>query len=65
MRPVKRVLLGSAAGIFTIAGAQAADLPTKAQPVEYVKACSLYGAGFCMSPGPTPASRSASLRDFR
>jgi hypothetical protein len=51
MRPVKRVLLGSAAGIFTVVGAQAADLPTKAQPVEYVKACSLYGAGFWYVPG--------------
>jgi hypothetical protein len=55
MRPVKssvkRVLLGSAAGIFTVAGAQAADLPTKAQPVEYVKACSIYGAGFWYVPG--------------
>jgi hypothetical protein len=30
---------------------QAADLPTKAQPVEYVKACSLYGAGFWYVPG--------------
>jgi hypothetical protein len=38
MRPIKRVLLGSAAGIYTVAGAQAADLPTKAQPVEYVRA---------------------------
>ena len=27
MRPVKRVLLGSAAGIYTVAGVQAADLP--------------------------------------
>jgi hypothetical protein len=43
--------LGSAAGIFTVAGAQAADLPTKAQPVEYVKACTLYGAGFWYVPG--------------
>jgi hypothetical protein len=51
MRPVKRVLLGSVAGIFSVAGAQAADLPTKAQPVEYVKACSLYGAGFWYVPG--------------
>jgi hypothetical protein len=51
MRPMKRVLLGSAAGIFTVSGAQAADLPTKAQPVEYVKACSLYGAGFWYVPG--------------
>jgi hypothetical protein len=48
---VKRILLGSAAGIFTVAGAQAADLPTKAQPVEYVKACSVYGAGFWYVPG--------------
>jgi hypothetical protein len=35
MRPLK-ILLGSAAGIFT--GAQAADLPAKAQPIEYVRA---------------------------
>jgi hypothetical protein len=51
MRPVKRVLLGSAAGIFTVAGAQAADLPTKTQPVEYVRACNIYGAGFWYVPG--------------
>jgi Porin subfamily len=53
MRPVKRVLLGSVAGIFAVAGAQAADvdLPTKAKPVEYVRACSLYGAGFWYVPG--------------
>src|SRR6516225_451217 len=51
MGPMKRVLLGSAAGMFTVAGAQAADLPVKAQPVEYVKVCSLYGAGFWYVPG--------------
>src|SRR6266849_3859128 len=51
MRPVKRVLLGSAAGVFAVAGAQAADLPVKAKPVEYVKVCSLYGAGFWYVPG--------------
>src|SRR5262249_44352528 len=33
------------------AGAQAADLPVKAKPVEYVKVCSLYGAGFWYVPG--------------
>src|SRR5215510_10731066 len=48
---VKRVLLGSAAGVFAVAGAQAADLPVKAKPVEYVKVCSLYGAGFWYVPG--------------
>jgi hypothetical protein len=34
-----------------VAGAQAADLAVKAQPVEYVKVCSLYGAGFWYIPG--------------
>ena len=33
------------------AGAQAADLPVKAKPVEYVKICSLYGVGFYYIPG--------------
>jgi len=51
MGSVKRVLLGSAAGIVAVAGAQAADLPIKAKPVEYVKVCSLYGAGFWYVPG--------------
>ncbi len=46
MRMVKSLLLGSAAGLVAVAGAQAADLPVKAKPVEYVKVCSLYGAGF-------------------
>ena len=32
-------------------GAQAADLPVKAKAVEYVKVCSLYGAGFYYIPG--------------
>jgi hypothetical protein len=32
-------------------GAQAADLPVKAKAVEYVRICSLYGAGFFYIPG--------------
>jgi hypothetical protein len=51
MRPVKQVLLGSAAALFAVVGAQAADLAVKAQPVEYVKVCNLYGAGFWYIPG--------------
>jgi len=51
MKMVKSLLLGTAAGIVAIAGAQAADLPVKAKPVEYVKVCSLYGAGFYYMPG--------------
>ena len=34
-----------------MSGAQAADLPVKAKPVQYVKVCSLYGAGFYYIPG--------------
>ena len=51
MKMVKSLLLGSAAGFVAIAGAQAADLPVKAKPVQYVKICSLYGAGFYYVPG--------------
>ncbi|MCC8960367.1 porin [Bradyrhizobium sp. Pear77] len=39
------------AAMFAVAGAQAADLPVKAKPIEYVKVCSLYGAGFYYIPG--------------
>jgi hypothetical protein len=51
MKMVKGLLLGSAAGLVAVGGAQAADLPVKAKPVEYVKVCSLYGAGFYYIPG--------------
>src|SRR5499425_96050 len=51
MKMVKSLLLGSAAGLVAVAGAQAADLPVKAKPVEYVKVCSLYGEGFFYVPG--------------
>src|SRR3979409_873640 len=47
----KHMLLGSAATLTVIASAQAADLPVKAKPVEYVKICSLYGEGFYYIPG--------------
>src|SRR6266581_9600583 len=51
MKMVKSLLLGSAAGLVAVAVAQAADLPVKAKPVEYVKICSIYGAGFFYIPG--------------
>src|SRR5580658_2940782 len=51
MKTVKSLLLGSAAGLVTVTAVQAADLPVKAQPVQYVKVCSLYGAGFYYMPG--------------
>ena len=52
MSSVRSVLLGSAAGLCAVAGVQAADLPVKkAAPVEYVRVCTAFGAGFFYIPG--------------
>jgi hypothetical protein len=57
MKLAKSLLLASAAG-FAAFGAQAADLPSKkAAPVEYVKVCPQYGAGFFQIPGSTTCLR--------
>jgi hypothetical protein len=50
MTAMKSLLLSSAS-VLVAFGAQAADLPVKAKPVEYVKICSLYGEGFYYVPG--------------
>src|SRR6476660_9226034 len=50
MTAMKSLLLSSAS-VLVAFGAQAADLPVKAKPVEYVKICSLYGEGFYYIPG--------------
>ena len=52
MKLVKSLLLGTAAGLVTVAGAQAADLPVrKAAAVEYVQLCPAFGRGFWTIPG--------------
>lgn len=51
MKIVKSLLLGSAAGLVAVSAGQSADLSVKAKPVQYVKVCSLYGAGFYYIPG--------------
>src|SRR5271170_3855072 len=51
MKMIKSLVLGSAAALVAMSGAQAADLPVKAKAVEYVRICSLYGAGFYYIPG--------------
>ena len=51
MKGVKTLLLGTAAGFMAVAGAQAADMPVKARPVQYVKICTLYGDGYYYIPG--------------
>uniref|UniRef100_UPI00344DD343 porin n=1 Tax=Tardiphaga sp. TaxID=1926292 RepID=UPI00344DD343 len=48
---IKGLVLGSAASLLAFGAAHAADLPVKAKAVEYVKVCSLYGAGFYYIPG--------------
>jgi hypothetical protein len=47
---IKRFLLGSAAALVAVTGAQAADLPV-AEPVEYVRVCDSFGTGFFYIPG--------------
>ena len=52
MMLAKSLLFSTVAGFAAIAGAQAADLPSrKAAPVNYVKICDAYGAGFFYIPG--------------
>jgi hypothetical protein len=51
MTTIRNLVLGSAASLLVAGSAGAADLPVKAKAVEYVKVCSLYGAGFFYIPG--------------
>ena len=51
MTTLRNLILGSAAVLLATGSAGAADLPVKAKAVEYVKVCSLYGAGFWYIPG--------------
>ncbi len=53
MKLAKSLLLGSAAGLMAVAGANAADLPVRAAApaVDYVRICNAYGNGFFYIPG--------------
>jgi hypothetical protein len=51
MKMMKSLFLGTVASFVALTETQAADLPVKATPVQYVKICSLYGAGFYYLPG--------------
>lgn len=49
---LKSLLLGSAAVLVAVSGANAADaIVVDAEPVEYVKVCDTYGAGYFYIPG--------------
>jgi hypothetical protein len=51
MTVLARVLLGTASGFAMVAGAHAADMGDKAEPVQYVKICSLDGHSYYYIPG--------------
>ncbi|WP_374310585.1 porin [Methylocella sp.] len=52
MKAFKGLLLGSAAVMAGVSGVKAADLPARqAAPIEYVRVCDAYGAGFFYIPG--------------
>ena len=50
---IKSLLLGSAAAMVAVSGARSADAVVIAEPepVEYVRVCDAYGAGFFYIPG--------------
>ncbi len=49
---LKTLLLGSAAALIAVSGARAADaVIAEPEPVDYVKVCDMYGAGFFYIPG--------------
>lgn len=48
---IKSLMLAAAASTAVASGAQAADLPVAPEPVDYVRVCDAYGAGFFYIPG--------------
>ena len=49
---LKTLLMGSAAALIAVSGARAADaVVAEPEPMDYVKVCDMYGAGFFYIPG--------------
>ena len=50
---IKSLLLGSAAAMFAVSGASAADaiIAAEPEPVEYVRVCDAFGSGYFYIPG--------------
>ena len=50
---IKSLILGSAVALLAVSGARAADavMAPEPEPVDYVKVCDAYGAGFFYIPG--------------
>jgi hypothetical protein len=51
----RRFLLGFVAVLVISGGAQAAELPVKAKPVQYVKVCTIMATAFITSRARRPA----------
>lgn len=52
MKNITSLLVSTASALIVVGSASAADLPSrKAAPVEYVRVCNTYGAGFFYIPG--------------
>ncbi len=59
---LKTLLLGSAAAMIAVTGARAADaIVAEPEPVEYVKVCDMYGAGYFYIPGTETCIRFSGL----
>ncbi|MEW5422011.1 porin [Amorphus sp. 3PC139-8] len=48
---ITKFLFGAAAGVLVAGTAQAADLPIAPEPIDYVRVCDAFGAGFYYIPG--------------
>ncbi|MBK8458343.1 MAG: porin [Phyllobacteriaceae bacterium] len=61
---IKSLLIGSAAALATVSGSYAADAVVAAEPepMEYVRVCDAYGAGYFYIPGTGNLPRHLRLR---
>jgi hypothetical protein len=51
VKSIANLMLAADLLLMAVSAAQAADLPINAKAIQYVKTCSLYGAGFYSIPG--------------
>ena len=64
---IKSLLLGSAAAMLAVSGASAADaiVAAEPEPVEYVRVCDAFGAGYFYIPGTETCLRLSGYTRFR
>ena len=64
---IKSLLLGSAAALFAVSGASAADaiIAAEPEPVEYVRVCDAFGSGYFYIPGTETCLKISGYARFR